>query len=284
MLSNQIMEDAKERRAEGDGQPFGPPIDKPAPSRAASEDQKMAGNAGTGTAFRVRRFLPLALLAAALAAFFAFGLQDWVDLDVLRRHRLWLTAQVHEHYLLALLAYMAIYAVAVAVSVPGGAALTIAGGFLFGQFVGCAATVVAATLGATTLFLAARTALGDPLRARAGPWLRRLEQGFAENALSYLLVLRLVPLFPFFVVNLVPAFLGVKLRTYFIGTLVGIIPGTFVYASVGAGLGALFEAGGDFSVQNVLSPEIIVALVGLALLALLPVAYKRMVRRRGGNA
>jgi uncharacterized membrane protein YdjX (TVP38/TMEM64 family) len=93
-----------------------------------------------------------------------------------------------------------------------------------------------------------------------------------------------VPLFPFFVVNLVPAFLGVKLRTYFIGTLVGIIPGTFVYASVGAGLGALFEAGGDFSVQNVLSPEIIVALVGLALLALLPVAYKRMVRRRGGNA
>jgi len=244
----------------------------------------MTGNGGASSMFRARRLLPLALLAVALIAFFALGLQDWIDLDALRRHRLWLAAQVREHYLLALMAYVAIYALVIAVSVPGGAALTIAGGFLFGQIVGCAATVVAATLGATALFLAARTALGDPLRARAGPWLRRLEQGFAENALSYLLVLRLVPLFPFFVVNLVPAFLGVRLRTYVLGTFLGIIPGTFVYAAVGAGLGALFEAGGDISVQNVLSPQIVVALVGLALLALLPVAYKRVVRRRRGNA
>jgi uncharacterized membrane protein YdjX (TVP38/TMEM64 family) len=204
-----------------------------------------------------------------------------VGLDRLREHRLWLAAQVEQHYVLAVAAYLLIYAAAVAVSVPGASVLTIAGGFLFGQVVGTAATVVAATVGAVALFLAARTALGDPLRARAGPWLRKLEQGFAENALSYLLVLRLVPLFPFFVVNLVPAFLGVPLRTYFLGTLVGIIPGTFVYVSVGAGLGALFEAGGDLSLESVLTPEIIVALVGLALLALLPVAYKKVMRRRG---
>lgn len=227
--------------------------------------------------------LPLILLAVALAAFFGLGLQDWVDLDLLRRHRLWLAAQVENHYLLTLAAYAAIYAVAVAVSVPGAAALTIAGGFLFGQFVGCAAAVTAATVGATALFLAARTALGEPLRARAGPWLRRLEQGFADNALSYLLVLRLVPLFPFFVVNLVPAFLGVRLRVFVIGTFIGIIPGTFVYASVGAGLGELFEAGGDFTPADVLSPEIVVALVGLALLALLPVAYKTWTRRRASG-
>lgn len=236
---------------------------------------------GSG-AMRARRFLPLALLVAALVAFFAFGLQDWIDLDVLRRHRLWLAAQVADHYLLMLLAYMAIYAVSTAVSVPGGAVLTIAGGFLFGQMVGSAASVVAATIGAVALFLAARTALGDPLRARAGPWLERLEKGFAENALSYLLVLRLVPLFPFFVVNLVPAFLGVSLRTYVIGTALGIIPGSFVYTAVGAGLGELFEAGTEFSTADVLSPQILVALIGLALLAMLPVAYKRFSRRGRG--
>lgn len=236
---------------------------------------------GASTAFRARRILPLALLVAGLAAFFAFGLQDWFDLDVLRRHRLWLSAQVVDHYVLALLAYMTIYAVAVAVSVPGGAVLTIAGGFLFGQIVGSAASVVAATIGAVALFLAARSALGDPLRARAGPWLKRLEQGFAENALSYLLVLRLVPLFPFFVVNLVPAFLGVKLRTYVIGTALGIIPGSFVYTAVGAGLGELFEAGAEIGAADVLSPQILGALVGLAVLALVPVAYKRFARRRG---
>ncbi len=236
---------------------------------------------GASTPFRARRFLPLALLAAGLVAFFAFGLQDWFDLDLLRRHRLWLTAQVADHYVLVLLAYMTIYAVAIAVSVPGGAVLTIAGGFMFGQFVGCAATVVAATIGAVALFLAARSALGDPLRARAGPWLQRLEKGFAENELSYLLVLRLVPLFPFFVVNLVPAFLGVKLRTYVVATAFGIIPGTFVYALAGAGLGELFEAGADVGVKDVLSPTFIAAVIGLALLALVPVAYKRFARRRG---
>lgn len=251
------------------------------PRTAAREDPASTGARHPGTPFRTRRFLPLAVLAAALVAFFALGLQDWVGLDRLRQHRLWLTTQVEEHYLLSLVTYVLVYAAAVAVSVPGATALTIAGGFLFGQVIGAAATVGAATLGSVALFLAARTALGDPLRARAGPWLRKLERGFAENALSYLLVLRLVPLFPFFVVNLVPAFLGVRLRTYFLGTLVGIIPGTVVYASVGAGLGALFAAGGDFGMDDVLTPEIVVALVGLALLALLPVAYKKVMRRRG---
>lgn len=231
--------------------------------------------------FRMRKLVPLAILAAALAGFFAFGLQDWFDLDMLRRHRLWLAEQVRAHYLLSVIAYVTVYALAVAVSVPGATVLTITGGFLFGQAIGCAASVVAATIGAAALFLAARTALADPLRNRAGPWMRRLEQGFAENALSYLLVLRLVPLFPFFVVNLVPAFLGVRLRTYLLGTFIGIIPGSFVYTAVGAGLSELFEAGGAVGMDDVLSPQIVVALVGLALLALLPVAYKKWVRRHG---
>lgn len=232
------------------------------------------------TPFRASRLIPLGVLVVALAGFFLLGLQDWIDLDTLRRHRLWLTEQVEARFVISLLTYMAIYAIAVAVSIPGATALTIAGGFLFGPVLGCAATVVAATLGAAALFLAARSGLGDPLRARAGPWLKRAEAGFRENALSYLLVLRLIPLFPFFVVNLVPAFLGVSLRTYLIGTFLGIIPGTFVFTAAGAGLGQLLEAGDEIGAADVLSPPILIALAGLAVLALLPVVYKKLARRR----
>jgi uncharacterized membrane protein YdjX (TVP38/TMEM64 family) len=174
---------------------------------------------------------------------------------------------------------MAIYAAVIALSVPGGAVLTIAGGFLFGTLPATLYVVVAATLGATILFLIARTALGDPLRARAGPWLRRMEAGFAENALSYLLVLRLIPIFPFWLVNLVPAFLGVGLGTYVLGTFFGIIPGSFVYASVGNGLGAVFDAGETPDVGIIFEPSILVPIVGLAVLALLPVAHRKFKAR-----
>lgn len=126
----------------------------------------------------------------------------------------------------------------------------------------------------------AKTSLGDLLRAQAGPWLKKMESGFRENALSYLLVLRLIPLFPFFVVNLVPAFLGVSLRTYVLATLVGIVPGSFVYATVGAGLGSIFDRNEVFTASGILTPEIVTALVGLSVLSLLPVAYKLIKARR----
>ncbi len=225
-----------------------------------------------------RRLVPLLVLLAGLVAFFALDLDRYVSFDTLRDNRDMLLAWVAQHRLLAVLLYMAIYATAVAFSLPGGAVLSITGGFLFGAVWGTVSIVISATLGATVLFLIAKTSLGDPLRARAGPWLQRMQAGFQENALSYLLVLRLVPLFPFFVVNLVPAFLGVRLSTYVVGTFVGIIPGAFVYASVGAGLGSLFETGGEFSPRGILTPQILIALIGLAVLALVPVIYKK---RRG---
>jgi uncharacterized membrane protein YdjX (TVP38/TMEM64 family) len=137
------------------------------------------------------------------------------------------------------------------------------------------AAVIAATIGATLLFLAARTALGDVLRAKAGPGLRKLEDGFKRDALSYLLVLRLVPAFPFFLVNLAPAFLGVSLRTYLIGTFFGIMPGTFVFASVGAGLGAVFDRGERPDLSIILSPPVLLPLLALAALALVPVIWNR---------
>ena len=230
--------------------------------------------------FSLARLWPLALLAAAIAAALALDLDRFLTFDALRENREALSRFVAANLVLAALIFVGVYAVAIALSVPGGAILTIGGGFLFGSIVGTALVVVAATVGATLVFLIAKTALGDPLRTRAGPFLQGMEAGFQENALNYLLVLRLIPLFPFWIVNLVPAFLGVPLRTYVLGTLIGIIPGSFVFASVGAGLGSVLDSGQDFSPASVLTPQIVIALVGLAVLALLPVAYRKWRSRR----
>jgi len=241
----------------------------------AKEEQQPALDA-----ISYRRFLPIVILAVGLAAFFILGLDRYLTFDALRENRAWLLHRVAESPVLSAAIYMLVYTAVVAFSLPGGAVMTITGGFLFGQALGTAYAVVGATVGATLLFVAAKTALGDMLHARAGPFLRRMEEGFRENALSYLLVLRLIPAFPFFVVNLVPAFLGVPLATYVAGTFFGIIPGAFVYASVGAGLGSIFDSGREFSADSILTPEIVTALVGLAVLAMLPVAYKRWRKAR----
>jgi uncharacterized membrane protein YdjX (TVP38/TMEM64 family) len=229
---------------------------------------------------KIKRLLPLAILLLAVLAAFALGLDDYVSFEQLERNRARLLDLVDRHPLLAPFAFMLIYAAVVALSIPGGAVLTIAGGFLFGIALATLYVVVAATLGATVVFLIARTALGDSLRRNAGPAMRRMEAGFRENALNYLLFLRLIPVFPFWLVNLVPAFLGVPLRTYVIATAVGIIPGSLVYASVGNGLGAVFEAGGRPDLGIIFEPEIILPIVGLAVLALCPVAYKKIKARQ----
>jgi uncharacterized membrane protein YdjX (TVP38/TMEM64 family) len=239
---------------------------------------------GKGRSWSAGRLVPLGLIVAAFAAFFALDLDRFVSFATLGEHRDSLSAFVAANEVLAAALFVLVYAVAIAVSLPGGAVLTIAGGFLFGTVLGTLLVIVAATLGATALFLAARTAIGDPLRARAGPALKRMEEGFRENALSYLLFLRLIPVFPFWLVNLVPAFLGVPLRTYVLGTFVGIIPGSFVYASVGNGVGALFDAGETPDLGIIFSSEILIPIVGLAVLALLPIAYKRYRASRDSRA
>ncbi len=229
----------------------------------------------------LRRLWPVAALLLALVGLFLFGPDNATLFEALRTHREKLLALVADYAVIAELVYALVYAVAIALSIPGGAMMTIIGGFLFGPLRTTLYVVVAATVGATALFLVARGAVGDRLRARAGPWLAKMEAGFQDNAMSYLLVLRLVPLFPFFVVNLVPAFLGVSLRTYVIATFFGIIPGTFVFALAGGGLGSALDASGDFSISAVLTPEVAAALVGLAALALVPVIYKKFRGRHG---
>ena len=236
---------------------------------------------GDDAARRARfRLWPLALLAALALLLYLLGLTDYLSFEALRRERALLLAWVDRYPVLSALSFVLVYAASTALSLPGGAVLTLAGGFLFGVVAGAIYATIGATAGAVLVFLIARSALGEPLRARAGPWLTRMREGFNRNCLSYLLVLRLVPVFPFWLVNLVPAVLGMPLSTYTLGTLLGIIPGCIVYTSVGAGLGAVFDAGGEPDLALVLEPSILLPLLGLALLSLAPVIYRRL-RRRG---
>jgi len=229
----------------------------------------------------LKRWLPVAVLAGVLALFFLLGLDKHATFASLRENHALLQEWVRRLGWKAPILYVLAYIAVVTFSIPGAGVMSLAGGFLFGTVLAALCIVAGATAGASLLFFIAKTSFGDPLRRRAGPWMKRMEAGFAENALSYLLVLRLVPLFPFFIVNLVPAFLGVPFRTYVIATFVGIIPATFVLASVGAGLSSVLESGADFSVGSVFTPQVMTALIGLAVLALIPAAYKKL-KARGG--
>ena len=269
--------------------------DKQIPAKLAGSESRMGnaadqkGNAGNGLS--VKKLMPLFFILLLLAAFFVFGLDEYLTFRALSENRDRLLDFVDENYLLAALLYMIFYVVAVAGSFPGGLLMTVSGGFLFGWVAAGCMTVVAATVGATILFMIAATSLGEPLRRRAGPWLKKLEAGFSENALSYLLFLRLVPVFPFWLVNIAPAFLRVKLGTYIIGTFVGIIPGTFVFAYLGGGLDSIIVeqqskyqsclASGrsdctlDFQISSLITPEIIVSLCALGVISLLPIVLKK---------
>ena len=225
-----------------------------------------------------KRFLPLAVIGAGLAAFFALGGPDYISMDALRENRDVLAGFVQSNFALALFGFVALYAVLVAISFPGASLLTLVGGFLFGVWTGTLAVVVAATLGATAVFFAAKTAFGDALKRKLdGERLGKFEEGLRENELSYLFILRLVPLFPFFLVNIAPALLDVKTRNYVLSTFLGIIPGSFVYASVGNGIGSVFDAGGEAKLSGLMfQPSVILPILGLIMLALVPVIYKRI--------
>jgi uncharacterized membrane protein YdjX (TVP38/TMEM64 family) len=217
-----------------------------------------------------RRLLPLGLLVAAWIVFMLAGGSRYLTFSALARNHDWLCGLVQQWGILAAFVYIMVYAMLVALSVPGAAVLTIAGGFLFGTWIGGLCAVIGATLGATGIFLAARGGLGG-LAQRAGRFVGKLEAGFRADAFNYLLVLRLVPIFPFWLVNLVPALVGVRLPTYVLATFLGIVPGTFVYASLGNGLGSLVE---EPDLAIIFRPSLLVPIVGLALLALVPVGYK----------
>ncbi len=228
-----------------------------------------------------------ALRTAGLAALAALGVgafwvaQDVLSFDTLERNYEALLAWRDANWAGAAASFVAIYIVAVAFSVPGAIWLTLLGGFLFGLGWGAGLVVIGATTGATLVFLAARSVLGGWLKARAGGWIGKLERGFRDGEVSFLLILRLVPVVPFFVANLAPAFLGAQLKHFVWTTSVGIVPATIVYTSIGAGLGEELARGERPDLGVIFEPHILGPLLGLAALAALPLLLKRAGLRPG---
>ncbi|MBO0662095.1 TVP38/TMEM64 family protein [Jiella sp. MQZ9-1] len=248
----------------------------------ADGDAASAAEAGSGKRGGLTRYLPIAGLLVVFALASALGLHRYLSLDAFLDSRQALKAWVEAHWVLAGLGFILLYAGLVAVAFPAASLVTVASGFLFGWFIGGALTVIGATLGATVLFIAARTAFGDILRKKTGGAVARFAEGFRDDAFAYLIVLRLTPALPFFVVNVAPAFFDVSVSTYVITTFLGIIPGSMVYAFLGSGLDqALVNAGeGAFSIADLVTPEMTIAFVGLAGLAILGVLLKKTVLRK----
>ena len=228
----------------------------------------------------LKRLLPVLVVAALLIALFASGLHRQISFGTLQAHHAELSAFVEVNLVLAVVVYVLAYAFLTGISFPAASLVTLLGGFLFGWFLGTVLTVVGATAGATAVFLVARTSIGEALWERVKPFAGRMEEGFRDGEFNYLLFLRLLPVFPFWVVNLLPAFLGVKTGMYMLTTFVGIIPGTAVYNVIGDGLGEVFETGAEFSLENAVSTEIVVGLAGLAVISLVPVVVRKIRARR----
>ena len=227
----------------------------------------------------VRVALLPALIILGLAAFLGLHLDRYLTFEALAANRSWLLLQVELNPALIALAFAAVYIAAATLSLPGSSILTMSAGFLFGLYVGTAIAVVSATVGATLLFFIARTSFGEFLRGRALGALQGLKDGFQKGAFNYLLFLRLVPLFPFWLINLAAAFLDVPPRTFIAGTFLGIIPGAAVYASVGSGLGQILDQGRKPDLDILFTPNILIPILALAALSLVPIGYRRL--RRG---
>lgn len=227
-----------------------------------------------------KRLAPLGLMIAVILAFFLLGLNRYVTLDTLRANEQWLRTFTNTHLLVAMSGFVLAYIAVVAFSVPVATVMTITGGVLFGVWRGAVLSVVGATTGAIILFVLTRYVVRDAFRTRSGPFINRMTQGFERNAFSYLLLLRLVPLVPFSVVNLVTPTLGVSLRSFTLATVIGIVPGTLAFASIGDGLSIAAGAGSHDTSGQAASPQMIAVRVGLALLALVPFIVQWLRRRR----
>ena len=229
---------------------------------------------GGGGFSAAKAALLLVVVAGGVAGFYFFG--DYLSFEAFRENRDALVEWRDSNLLVAILVYGVVYVLAVAFSVPGAVWLTIAGGFLFGLFVGAATTVVSATIGATLIFLAAKTALRETLVRNAGAWLRRAEEEFQENEVSFMLLMRLVPAIPFFAVNIAAALLGVRLTTYVWTTLLGIIPGSTVYTWVGAGIDDVIARGETPNLGLIFEWTILGPILGLCALAVLPILIRKL--------
>ena len=228
----------------------------------------------------MKRWWPVIVLAALIIAAYFLGFFDALTFENLEKHHLTIKETVAEHFVLMSIVYILLYVVITALSVPGASILTITGGYLFPMPVSVIYTVIGATGGATIIFLIARTSLGAFLKEKAGKTMKKMEEGFRKGEISYMLFLRFIPLFPFWLINIAPAFFGVRLITYVWTTFVGIIPGTYVYCQAGRGLDEIFASGKPFSLDTIFNTQIKIALIVLAVFAIIPIVVKKLRRDR----
>jgi uncharacterized membrane protein YdjX (TVP38/TMEM64 family) len=226
----------------------------------------------------MKRYLPILILICLSVTAWFLGLHHYLSFDALRAHHEKIDAYITLYPTASALLYMGVYITIVGLSIPGATFMTLVGGLLFGQLVGTCCVVMSATIGATILFISAKLASQDILWQKAGPWVEKMKRGFQEDAFFYLLTVRLIPIFPFVAINLVAAVLQVPLKTFMITTFIGIIPGTFIYVSIGDALKDVLLSP-VFTSKIVLEPKLLLALGGLGILSLLPVFYKRFGKR-----
>jgi uncharacterized membrane protein YdjX (TVP38/TMEM64 family) len=226
---------------------------------------------------KIRQWLPVVILIVGLILFTSLGGTKYLSLDMLSQHYKFLSTYTASHYFLSVIIFITVYIIIAAFSIPGATIMTLLGGFLFDTFFGTTWVIIGATIGATITFLAVQTAFGDVLKNKAGNTIQKMHAGFKENEFSYLLFLRLLPIFPFFIINIAAGVLNIRLRTFFFGTLLGIIPGSFTYAWVGSGLGYALSKETKINMGIIFEPQIlfpIAALAALAALSVVPVIYK----------
>ena len=248
----------------------------------------------------LRRWLPLVVVVVLSVTVVAIGWNRKISFETMVRHNDAIHAFILAHKIASIAICVAIYVVTIALSLPGGLVLTLSSGFLFGGVIGGAIAVIGATGGAVILFTIAKSAFGEHLTRWAGPLAEKLAAEFRADGFHYLLFLRLVPVFPFVLINLVAAVVGLRLRTFVAATAIGIIPGTFTFAFLGAGLDSVIRAQGaiynaclasgrtdcklDFDLKAAVTPELLGALAALGVLALIPVVVKRIRARRAASS
>lgn len=222
----------------------------------------------------ILRFVPLAVLVGAIAAAYKFGLHEYLSLESIKAQKEQFQGLIDANPILAPFAFVGLYASAVALSLPIATLLTLLGGFLFGLVQGTLLVVTGATIGATIIFIIAKTSLGSTLREKAGSFYDKIEANMKENAVGYLLFMRLVPIFPFVAVNVVPALFNVPLRIFVLTTFFGIIPGTAVFVYFGQQLGSIE------SLSDLASPQVLSAFALLGVFALIPTLYTQFKKHK----
>ena len=222
----------------------------------------------------IKRLLPLGVIAALLLAGYFSGVHTYLSPENLAQNKAALDAFVQDNFVLAMGTYLVIYIIAVSISFPGASFLTIAGGAIFGWLIGGTLTIFGATIGASIIFLVAKTSLGDYLAEKAGPRMSKLRDGFQKDAFNYLLTLRLAPVVPFWITNLAPAFFGMDLGRYALATFLGIIPGTYAYSFIGEQVGTSFEKD-----TNIVT-NVTLGLAALAIASVVPLIVKYIRNRK----